>query len=292
MIIIALTGSLATGKTTVSTLLSSPPHSLPLIDADLLARQVVAPGTLGYQRIIAHFGPTTPDLLLPLEPADADSSAATAARPEPGASTEGGARERKGRAINRAALGRRVFGDGAERARERGALNAIVHPLVRVAMAKALLYYHLMGYGAVVVDTPLLYESGLDLFCSIVVMVAVSDAEVQMRRLRERDKALSAEEARDRVGSQMGVVEKVERTRARGEGRGKVVWNDGGKAELKKEVERVVEEIRREGGGGLRRWWLWGSPLGVVGVGGWEVWKGWRARKRWEVERRREKARL
>ncbi len=278
MLLIGLTGSLATGKSTVSHLLSHPPYSLPLIDADLLARQVVDPGTLGYRRILAHFGPTTPDLLLPPD----DDSEISRKWKDRG----------KGRPINRAVLGRRVFGDGEERKRDRKVLNGIVHPLVRLAMARAILYYNIRNYWAVVLDVPLLYESGLDIFCRVVVMVAVSDPEVQMRRLRERDKGLSEQEARDRVGSQMGVKEKVGRTRARGRGRGKVVWNDGDKGVLEGEVARVMGEVEREG----RRGWLgvlvWGNPVVAVFAGVWNMWVGWRARKKWEAERAREKAKL
>ena len=78
-----------------------------------------------------------------------------------------------------------------------------------------------------VLDVPLLFEAGLEVFVSVVLMVAVSEPGVQMRRLRGRDPGLSEREAADRVGSQMGVEEKVGRTRARGGARGKVVLNDG-----------------------------------------------------------------
>lgn len=159
-------------------------------------------------------------------------------------------------------------------------------------MAWEVLGYFLRGYWAVVLDIPLLYESGLDIFVSVVLMVAVSSPEVQMRRLRDRDRGLSAQEAEDRVGSQTGVEEKVGRTKARGQGRGKVLVNDGDKEDLEREVRRVVGEVREEGGGWAWGWWLMGSPLGVVGVSGWEVWNGWRARRKWDEEKRRERARL
>lgn len=171
-------------------------------------------------------------------------------------------------------------------------LNGIVHPLVRLAMAREILHYFLRGWWAVVLDIPLLFESGLDVFVSVVLTVAVSSPAVQMRRLRERDKGLSGQEAEDRVGSQMGILEKMGRTRARGERRGKVVMNDGDVGQLEGEVRRVVGEVKGEGGGDAWGWWLMGSPWGVAGVSAWEVWQGWRARKRWEVEREREKARL
>ena len=57
MLLLGLTGSIATGKSTVSQILSSPPYNLPIIDADKVARQVVEPGTSGYNKIVAHFGP-------------------------------------------------------------------------------------------------------------------------------------------------------------------------------------------------------------------------------------------
>lgn len=124
MLIIGLTGSIATGKSTVSALLASPPYSLPIIDADLLARQVVEPGTPAYKAIVNYFGPSTPDLLLP--PSDGD---ATSSQPP----------------LNRPALGRRVFGTSEERKRDRMILNKIVHPAVRWEIYKALI---ICGYGS------------------------------------------------------------------------------------------------------------------------------------------------
>ncbi|MCJ1276034.1 hypothetical protein MMC21_003839 [Puttea exsequens] len=284
MIIIGLTGALATGKSTVSRLLSSPPHNLPIIDADLLARQVVEPGTYGYRQILKHFGPTTPDLLLPpLKEEDEGGEGAKAGEKQ--------GHNGKGRPLNRAVLGRRVFGSEPERVKDRAVLNGIVHPLVRLRIFLDILYYHFRGHWAVILDIPLLYESALDIFCSIVIMVAVSFPEVQMQRLRARDTALTESEARDRVGSQMGVGEKVERTRARGR-RGKVVWNDGGEVELRGEVGSVIQEVRMESGGMVWGWWLWGSPVGCVGVSVWEVFWGWRARRRWVEERKRKRAKL
>ena len=143
-----------------------------------------------------------------------------------------------------------------------------------------------------VLDIPLLYESGLDVFVSVVLMVSVSSPSVQMERLRRRDKLLSLAEAEDRVGSQMGVEEKVARTRARGGRRGKVVVNDGDRGQLEGEVARAMGEMRAEGGGRAWGWWMLGSPVGAAGAGAWEVFLGWRARRGWEEERRRERARL
>lgn len=112
-----------------------------------------------------------------------------------------------------------------------------------------------------------------------------------MRRLRERDRGLTEEEARDRVLSQGTVAEKVGRVEGRGRGRGVVVWNDGGREELEGEVGRVMSEVER-GRRGWWRWWLWGSPVVAVVVGLWEVWRGWGAKRGFEERRKMEKAKL
>lgn len=145
-------------------------------------------------------------------------------------------------------------------------------------MLTAVLRYYVQGHWAVVLDIPLLFESGLDIFCGAVLMVAVTDPVAQMRRLRLRDPALSQLEAEERVGSQMPVGEKVERCEARGR-RGSVVLNVGTMDELRENVARAMEQLERS-----KRWrlWLWLSPFVAGALAAWEVWKGWRARKKWE----------
>lgn len=275
MLLLGLTGSIATGKSTVSSLLSHPPYSLPVIDADLLARKVVEPGTAGYNAIVRYFGSTTPDLLIP--PSDPSSTLNSSSS--------------KGRPLNRPALGRRVFGTSEDRIRDRKVLNGIVHPAVRKEMYKRMVWAYLRGHWAVVLDVPLLFESGWERYCGTIFVVAVSDPAIQMRRLRERDPHLSEEDARNRVLSQGDVREKAERAVRRGPGRGIVIWNDGGKDDLKRDVDRAMEELRRSS----PKWWswlLWACPplAGMVGLISW-----WRMRKtqlQWEEEKRREKAKL
>lgn len=277
MLLIGLTGSIATGKSTVSSILSSPPYSLPIIDADLLARRVVEPGTTGYASIISHFLPTTPDLLLP------------ATDPLSGYSENG--KNGKGRPINRAALGRRVFGLDEERVRDRGVLNGIVHPAVRKEIYKELVSCYLRGCWGVVLDVPLLFESKWDILCGTVIVVAVSSPEVQIERLRSRDPHLSAEDARNRVQSQGDVREKARRCEARGRGRGLVVWNDGGREELRAEVERAVRGVRKES----PVWWgwlLWLVPPVAVMQAVRTYYANLGINRRWEEGELREKAKL
>ena len=158
-------------------------------------------------------------------------------------------------------------------------------------MCKLVLGYYVRGHWAVVLDIPLLFESGLDVFCGVVVVVAVRDPGVQMRRLRERDPGLGDEEARDRVGSQWDVRDKARRAEERGVGWGWVVWNDGGREELEREVGGVMAGVQR----GSPRWWaklLLAVPVLGLGVGVWGLVWNWWAKRRWEGEKRREKARL
>ncbi|KAK1750770.1 dephospho-CoA kinase [Echria macrotheca] len=274
MLIIGLTGSIATGKSTVSSLLSSPPYNLPIVDADLLARKVVEPGTPGYRAIVSHFGPSTPDLLVPPGPD----------MPEAGPTG-------KGRPLNRPALGRRVFGDDPERKKDRAVLNGIVHPAVRREMFWGIVRAYLKGYRAVVLDVPLLFESRLDRFCGTVMVVAVRDPEVQMRRLRARDPHLSAEDAENRVRSQGDVRDKARRCEARGPGRGIVVWNDDGKEELVGELRRAMDAVEKAS----PRWWgwvLWACPPAAVAVAAWEYWKNGRVNRAWEEQVQKDRAKL
>jgi len=273
MLLIGLTGSIATGKSTVSSLLSSPPYNLPIVDADLLARKVVEPGTAGYKAIVSYFGPTTPELLVPAGPD----------MPENGP-------DGKGRPLNRPALGRRVFGDSPQVKKDRGVLNGIVHPAVRREMFLGVLRAYLQGHRAVVLDVPLLFESMLDVFCGVVMVVAVRDPAVQMRRLRDRDPHLSEEDAENRVRSQGDVRTKARRAEMRG-ARGIVVWNDGDKKELEEELKRVMGVVE----GGSPGWWSWlllACPPAAVLSGLWNYWVNKRLNRQWAETEAREKAKL
>lgn len=271
MLIIGLTGSIATGKSTVSTILSSQPYNLPIIDADVLARKVVEPGTAGYKAIVNYFGPNTPDLLLD----------------DPSTNTP------HGQPLNRPALGRRVFGLSEERKRDRGVLNGIIHPAVRWEVYKALIYHYLRGQWAVVLDVPLLFESGMDLICGTVIVVGVHDPAVQMSRLRARDAHLTAEDAENRVRSQGDVRLKAAQAEFRGTttARGVVVWNDSDREELERAVRGAMASIEASS----PRWWAWtllvAPPVGF-GIAAWNLVVNFATQKGWEKKKNEEKAKL
>ena len=145
MLRVGLTGGIASGKTTVSNELLR--RGAVIIDADVLAREVVAPGTVGLVRIVEHFGSKV---------LTADGS------------------------LDRSALASIVFADEKARA----ALNAIVHPLVR-KRAKEL--ESLAHSDAIVVHViPLLVETGQVADFDVVVVVDISE-EAQICRLVERN---------------------------------------------------------------------------------------------------------
>ncbi|PKS12670.1 hypothetical protein jhhlp_000878 [Lomentospora prolificans] len=274
MLFIGLTGSIATGKSTVSSILGAPPYSIPIIDADVLARKVVEPGTKGYDAIVKYFGPTTPELLVP----------ASETMPENGP-------DGKGRPLNRPALGRRVFGDSEERKKDRGVLNGIVHPAVRTEMYKAILSAYFKGHWAVILDVPLLFEAGMDKLCGTVMVVAVSDPEIQMQRLMDRDTHLTREDAENRVRSQGDVRIKAKRCTARGPGRGVVLLNDGTKEDLKKSIDEAIKELEKAS----PSWWAWfllACPPLAAAKGAWEYWQNGQINKRWAVQEKEITAKL
>lgn len=162
MLIVGLTGNIAAGKSAVAARLAA--HGAPIIDADLLAREAVAPGSAALAAIAARFGP---QMLAP------DGS------------------------LDRAALRQVVFRDAGAR----DALNAIVHPEVARLRAAAVARLRESGAPLVICDIPLLFETGLDREMDRIILV---DAPVEVRRERlMRDRGLSAADADAMIAAQL-----------------------------------------------------------------------------------------
>jgi dephospho-CoA kinase len=224
MLIVGLTGGIATGKSTVSKILQNPPYSFPIIDADILARKAVEPGTIAFRRILSTFGD---DLAL------RDNTGAVIG-------------------LDRATLGKRVF-SGDEAARKK--LNSIVHPAVRWLMFKSVLWEWLvMGRKVVILDIPLLFESGLDRFCGVTVAVSTNQ-NLQLERLLARDSQLSEEDARGRIASQWDINYKKKLADV-------VIENDGSKEDLKRRVDEVVKAHFSQSE--LWTWFLRIPPVGLA----------------------------
>ena len=170
MLVVGLTGNIAAGKSAVAARLSA--LGAPIIDADLLAREAVAPGTAALAAITKRFGPSV---------LHADGS------------------------LDRTALRRIVFTD--REARE--ALNAIVHPEVARLRAAAIEHYRAEGAHVVICDVPLLFETQLEDTVDHIVLV---DAPESVRRERLiRDRGLSAADADAMIAAQMPAEQKRER---------------------------------------------------------------------------------
>ncbi|ASK62994.1 dephospho-CoA kinase [Virgibacillus phasianinus] len=152
-LIIGLTGSIASGKSTVSAMLQD--YRIPVVDADQISRDVVRPGEKAYQQIVEIFGD---DILL------ADKS------------------------LNRKKLGAIIFPDKEKRIQ----LNEIVHPAVRGNMLKQREAYVDAGEKCVVLDIPLLFESKLTHFVDRTLVVYVN-RQTQLERLMTRDDSSEAD---------------------------------------------------------------------------------------------------
>jgi dephospho-CoA kinase len=165
---VGLTGSIATGKSTVSEMFRR--KGAEIIDADQIAREVVEPGTEGLARIVREFGP--------------------------------GMLDEEGK-LNRERLGARIFQNPAEREK----LNRLLHPLIVDSMrAKTEKIKKEKDPDLLIWDVPLLIEGNLTQWVEAVILV-YTPKEIQLERLMKRN-ALSKEEAEKRILAQMDIEEK------------------------------------------------------------------------------------
>ncbi len=169
MLRVGLTGGIATGKSTVARLFVE--CGARLIDADVLSRDAVRPGTTACREVAAAFGT---EMLRP------DGS------------------------VDRERLGAAVFADPAKRAR----LEAIIHPYVFAGEEHLFREITAADPGAVVLfDAALLIETGAHKGKDRVIVVT-ADEPTQLRRLMNRNQ-LPEDEARRRIRAQMPLSEKV-----------------------------------------------------------------------------------
>lgn len=161
MLIVGLTGNIAAGKSAVAARWRT--RGVTVIDSDQLAREVVAPGSIGLARVLERFGEG-------LRAADGT--------------------------LDRAALRTRIFADPAERR----ALEALLHPLIEERREGAIELARQAGASLVVCDIPLLFEAHLEHRMDRIVLV---DAAVAVRRERlMRDRALTPEAADAMIAAQ------------------------------------------------------------------------------------------
>ena len=171
MILVGLTGGVATGKSTVAKMFKQ--CGAVVIDADELARDVVRPGKPAWREIVSTFGKAVlnPD-----------------------------------RTINRQALGAIVFGNRAKLRR----LERIIHPRVAREQARLTKQSARRNPDAIVIyDVPLLFEAGVDKRVDNIIVVT-ADRDTQIARLKKRN-GLTRAEAIRRINSQMPLGKKIQR---------------------------------------------------------------------------------
>ena len=193
MLTVGLTGGIGSGKSTVARMLAL--RGAVVIDADVLARDAVAFGTPGFTAVRERFGD---DVLT----ADGD--------------------------LDRGVLAAIVFADDEAR-RD---LEAIVHPQVRRGIAQVIAD-HAGTEDVVVVESPLLIETGSDHDMTVVVVVTAKP-ETQIARLVER--GMDEEDARGRMAAQLPLDDKAALADI-------VVDNEGSMADLEAQVDRVWAEL-------------------------------------------------
>lgn len=191
MLFVGLTGGIGSGKSAVASRLAA--LGAVIIDSDVLAREVVAPGTEGLAEVVAAFGASV---------LGADG------------------------ALDRAALGQVVFGDGEARRR----LEQIIHPRVRARAAE--LAGQAPPDAVVVNDIPLLVEKGYEF---PIVIVVAAPVEVRIERLA-RDRGMSRTEAEARIAAQATDEQRAAVADV-------VIDNDGTLDELHARVDAVWSDV-------------------------------------------------
>jgi dephospho-CoA kinase len=168
MLLVGLTGGIGTGKSTVARMLEK--WGAVVFDADVLARQAVAPGTPGFDQVVERFGP---NVLAP------------------------------GGGLDREALASIVFSDPAAR-RD---LEGIVHPEVRRMFAEGCEEYR-DSDRVVVFSAPLLVETGMHTAFDLLIVVSAPVA-TQIERLM-RDRGMGERDVQARIAAQLPLEAKAE----------------------------------------------------------------------------------
>lgn len=194
---LGLTGGIASGKSTADDFFKK--KNIPIIDSDLIAHKIMEVGQAGYQAVVDYFGT---DIL------------------------------NDDQTINRRKLGEIVFNDQAKLKK----LNSLTHPLVHQEIKRQMEQYRLNQEKLVVIDVPLLFESGFESLCDGVLVISISP-ELQLKRLMKRNN-FTEKEALSRINNQMPLSEKEKRATY-------VVANTGTINDLEKRLSDLLQKIGR-----------------------------------------------
>ncbi len=194
---LGLTGGIASGKSTADEFFKK--KKIPIIDSDLIAHKIMEIGQNGYKAVVDYFGT---DIL------------------------------NDDQTINRRKLGGIVFNDKAKLKK----LNELTHPLVHQEIKQQMARYRANQEKLVVIDVPLLFESGFESLCNGVLVISITP-ELQIERLMKRN-AFTKKEAIARINNKMPLSEKEKRATY-------VVANTGTIDDLEKKLSDLLQEIGR-----------------------------------------------
>jgi dephospho-CoA kinase len=198
MLKIAITGGAGTGKSTVARMFKE--LGAEVLDADQIAREAVAVGAPAWQELCRLYAP---------DYFHADG------------------------ALNRSRLSQRVFADPEERRR----LDGLIHPRVEAELQARVAELGRRGVRLVLVEVPLLFETGRERAFDRVIAVAAPEA-LQIRRLRERDGRGEAE-IRGILAAQWPLKDKVARADF-------VVDNGGDLTQTRRQVKNIWEDLKNQ----------------------------------------------
>ena len=210
LFVVGITGSMGCGKSTVTQLFAQ--HGARILDADAMAREVIAPATDGWREVVTTFG---------LEVLSGDRA-------------EGGKLPPlESRPFDRKKLGAIVFAD----ADKMQTLEAIIHPKIDQIRKETLQKWaDQLGsaeWGVVVMEIPLLFETGLDRVCDFT--LAVVCGERQWQRLQNRS-GMSEATKKAAIARQLSEADKTARA-------DRVIDNGGNLENTIEQVERLWQEI-------------------------------------------------
>lgn len=197
MYLVGLTGGIATGKSTVAAVFRE--YGIPVIDADLIARKVVEPGKPAWHKIRKEFGP---DVFLDTK------------------------------YLDRAKLGDLIFNDVEKRKK----LNLITHPAIYKEIYWQTIKYLLQGYAFIVLDLPLLFETGHMLNYLHKIIVVTCEEDLQLQRLMERTGFTEAK-AKQRIAAQMSLDRKAEMANF-------VIENSSSVKDTREQTIKVINVLR------------------------------------------------
>lgn len=201
--VLGLTGGIASGKSTADHFFQK--QGLPLIDSDQIAHQILTPGQEGYNLVVKKFG----------------SGFLTATKE-----------------IDRRRLGQTVFSDQSCLQ----TLNDITHPLIFREIQHRIAQNKRIKQPLVIVDAPLLFETGGQSYCDQTLLIAVPE-QIQLERLQTRD-GLDEAEALKKIHSQMPLAQKEKLADY-------VVTNTGTISELENKLAQLLLELKKENQDGM-----------------------------------------